>query len=208
MFNFGLKSRFITGDNPFSGVSLNREAERDRVLTDDEVGRLLGALDSIPAIHSDLRTLRDWVLLSLMTGARKANILSMRWDDVDPETGAWTISAEQMKGGKTQAIPLGELELTVLYQRRQLLKDAGIVSPWIFPGTGESGHIIDPGNAWESLRKQLGMSDLWIHDLRRSLASAMANTGANVAVVQGALAHAVLQAKDDIVSPFACFPRH
>lgn len=49
--------------------------------------------------------------------------------------------------------------------------------------------MVDPGNAWETLRKDLGMSDLWIHDLRRSLASSMANTGADVSVVRAALHH-------------------
>jgi integrase len=83
MFNFGLKTRYVRGENPFSGMSLNRENQRDRVLTDKEAGKLLTALEAIPADHSNERTLRDWVLLSLMTGARKANILSMRWDEVD-----------------------------------------------------------------------------------------------------------------------------
>lgn len=49
--------------------------------------------------------------------------------------------------------------------------------------------MVDPGNAWESLRDELGMSDLWLHDLRRSLASSMANTGADVSIVRAALNH-------------------
>ncbi|RTL43636.1 MAG: hypothetical protein EKK48_07780 [Candidatus Melainabacteria bacterium] len=49
--------------------------------------------------------------------------------------------------------------------------------------------MVDPGNAWETLREKLEMSDLWIHDLRRSLASSMANTGADVSVVRAALNH-------------------
>lgn len=189
MFNFGIRTRFIQGENPFGGISLNREAERDRVLTDVEAGKLLSALDAIPATHSDERTLRDWVLLSLMTGARKANILGMRWEEVDLGGGTWTIPAEKMKGGRVQSIPLNTLELSVLSERKQLLKKAHVVSPWVFPGTGNKGHIVDPGNAWETLRSRLGLEDLWIHDLRRSLASSMANTGADVSIVRAALNH-------------------
>lgn len=193
MFNFGLKTRFIAGDNPFTAVSLNKEAQRDRVLSDDEAGKLLAALDKIPATHSGERTLRDWVLMSLFTGARKANILSMRWDEIDLDTCTWIIPAAKMKTGQSQILPLGPLELSVLTDRRQLLKNAKIVSPWVFPGAGNSGHIVDPGNAWEKLRERLGMEDLWIHDLRRSLASSMANTGADVSIVRAALNHADLR---------------
>jgi integrase len=102
----------------------------------------------------------------------------------------WTIPAEKMKGGKMQEILLGVTEMTVLAQRRQVLKDAGMISRYVFPSDkSASGHLEDPGNAWETLRGKLGLGDVWIHDLRRSLASAMANQGANVAIVKQALAH-------------------
>lgn len=179
----------MEGENPFAGVSLNRENERDRVLTDKEAGKLLSALEAIPAIYSDERTLRDWVLLSLMTGARKANILSMRWEEVNLKATEWTIPAKKMKTGKSQIIPLGSVESTLLAERKALLKKAGVVSPWVFPGNSKLGHIVDPGNAWEALLKRLKMDDLWIHDLRRSLASSMANTGADVSIVRAALNH-------------------
>jgi len=71
MFNFGIKTHFISRtDNPFSGVSLYRENERDRVLSDEEAAKLLTALEAIPAVHNRERTLRDFILLSLLTGAR------------------------------------------------------------------------------------------------------------------------------------------
>lgn len=193
MFNFGIKTHFISRtDNPFAGVSLYRENERDRVLSDEEAAKLLTALEAIPAVHNRERTLRDFILLSLLTGARKSNVMTMRWDEVDLKNGTWSIPAEKMKTTRAQIIPLGEMEKEVLTQREQLLEEAGVVKrdcPWVFPGKGAAGHMVDPGNAWETLRKDLGMSDLWIHDLRRSLASSMANTGADVSVVRAALHH-------------------
>lgn len=193
MFNFGIKTRFISRtDNPFAGVSLYRENERDRVLSDEEAAKLLTELQSIPPSHSKERTLRDFVLLSLLTGARKSNVMSMRWDELDLKDGAWSIPAEKTKTRRAQMIPLGAIELGVLTEREQLFKDTEEIDddcPWVFPGKGASGHMVDPGNAWETLRKDLGMSDLWIHDLRRSLASSMANTGADVSIVRAALNH-------------------
>ncbi len=193
MYNFGIKTHFISRtDNPFAGVSLYRENERDRVLSDEEAAKLLNELEAIPAIHSRERTLRDFILLSLLTGARKSNVMTMRWEEVDLKNATWSIPAEKTKTLRAQIIPLGETENEVLTDRKRLLKNSAEIErdcPWVFPGKGAAGHMVDPGNAWESLRKRLGMSDLWIHDLRRSLASSMANTGADVSVVRAALNH-------------------
>lgn len=193
MFNFGIKTRFISRtDNPFAGVSLYPENERDRVLSDKEAAKLLTELESIPPTHSKERTLRDFVLLSLLTGARKSNVMSMRWDELDLKDGAWSIPAEKTKTRRAQIIPLGPIELEVLNGREQLLENTEEIDedcPWVFPGKGASGHMVDPGNAWETLREKLKMGDLWLHDLRRSLASSMANTGADVSIVRAALNH-------------------
>ncbi len=116
MFNFGIKTRFISRtDNPFAGVSLYRENERDRVLSDEEAAKLLTELEAIPAIHSRERTLRDFILLSLLTGARKSNVMTMRWDEVDLKNGTWSIPAEKTKTQRAQIIPLlraGNLNLS------------------------------------------------------------------------------------------------
>jgi Site-specific recombinase XerD len=191
MFNFGIKTRFLVRtDNPFSGITLYPEKERDRVLSDDEAGILIQAISEAPMKHGNERSLADLIMLWLFVGVRKTVMLSMEWAEIDDKSCVWTIPAEKMKGGKMQEILLGVTEMTVLAKRRQLLKDAGIISRFVFPSDkSASGHLEDPGNAWETLRKKLGLGDVWIHDLRRSLASAMANQGANVAIVKQALAH-------------------
>lgn len=192
MFNFGVKTRLLTRvDNPFAAVSLYPERERDRVLSDDEAGKLIAAISEAPYSHCQERTLADMIMLWLLTGVRKSVVLKMRWSEVDEQVWLWTIPAENMKGRKSQEILLGPAEIEILTVRKaMLIEESEIFSDFVFPSEkSASGHIEDPGNAWESLRDRLGLGDLWIHDLRRSLASAMANTGANVAVVKQALAH-------------------
>lgn len=135
--------------------------------------------------------MRDFILLSLLAGARKSNVMTMRWDVKD---GAWSIPAEKTKKRRAQIIPLGPIELEVLKGREQLLEDTGEIDddcPWVFPGKGASGNKVDPGNAWETLCEKLKMGNLWLHDLRRSLASSMANTGVRLSVLLStALIHA------------------
>jgi integrase len=192
MFNFGVKTRFLTRtDNPFAAVSLYPERERDRVLSDDEAGKLIAAISEAPYSHCQERTLADMIMLWLLTGVRKTVVLKMRWSQIDEQVWLWTIPAENMKGRKSQEILMGPAEIEILTLRKSMLmEESDFFSDFVFPSEkSSSGHIEDPGNAWESLRDRLGLGDLWIHDLRRSLASAMANTGANVAVVKQALAH-------------------
>lgn len=192
MFYFGIKTRFLMRtDNPFAGVSLYPENERDRVLSDKEAGKLLSELESIPATHSKERTLRDFVLLSLATSAPKSNVLSMRWGELDLHAGAWSIPAEKTETLRAQIIPLGPIEIGVLTERSNC---SGNWRKLMMIARGSSlGKV-----RWVTLSirvtpvsrcASLGMSDLWIHDLRRSLASTMANTGADVSVVRAALNH-------------------
>ncbi|MDX2106786.1 MAG: tyrosine-type recombinase/integrase [Candidatus Melainabacteria bacterium] len=191
MFNFGIKTRFITrADNPFSGVTLYPENQRDRVLSDAEAGRLIQAISDAPLKHCQERTIADLIMLWLLTGVRKTVMLSMEWSEVKEENWLWTIPATKMKGRKMQEILLGPAEIEILAKRKQMLTYDGKFSKYVFPSEkSASGHIEDPGNAWESLREKVGLKDLWIHDLRRSLASAMANSGASVAIVKQTLAH-------------------
>jgi len=191
MFNFGIRTRLIERtDNPFAGVSLFHENQRDRVLSDEEAGKLIQAISDVPLKHCQERTLADMIMLWLLTGVRKAVMLSMQWSEIDEGAWVWVIPAAKMKGRKTQEILLGPAEIDILTRRKKLLEAGGKLTDFVFPSDkSASGHIQDPGNAWETLRAKLEMDDVWIHDLRRSLASAMANTGASVAIVKQALAH-------------------
>lgn len=108
MYNHGIKSRFLNRtDNPFSGVSLYSENQRDRVLSDDEAGKLIQAISNAPMKHCQERTLADLILLWMLTGVRKTVMLSMEWIEIDERAWVWRIPATKMKGGKMQEMLLG-----------------------------------------------------------------------------------------------------
>ena len=67
-------------NNPVRGIKRNREKSRDRFLQSDELPRFFHAL-----AEEENQTMRDYFLLSLLTGARRANMLSMQWADVNLE---------------------------------------------------------------------------------------------------------------------------
>lgn len=182
-YNKGLTWRLIYCPNPAVGITMFEEQSRERVLHADEFERFFSALDM------EDEDFRDFVMLTLLTGARKSNVLAMSWNDVYLMRGTWTIPAEQAKNSRMQTIVLTEVEMEILQRRQDKNNLRDQPSNFVFPSTGQTGHVTDVKRSWTSFCDRAHLKDLHIHDLRRSLASWMASTGANVSVIRSALNH-------------------
>ena len=180
VFNKAIAHEIHEGANPAAGVELFPEESRDRRLTAAEIPRLMDALETEPN-----ETLRDFIYMLLYTGARKSNVLAMRWDEIDLDARIWRIP--MTKNGKPQIVPLEEPELAIL-KRRQADNNG---SEWVFPGRSDtaSGHLERPEHGWERICKRAKIADLRLHDLRRSLGSWMVDTGASLPVIGQTLHH-------------------
>ena len=64
-----------------------------------------------------------------------------------------------------------------------------MVGEWVFPSYGKTGHLVEPKKAWNRLLDRAEISDLRIHDLRRTLGSWQAATGASLPVIGKSLGH-------------------
>ena len=166
------------GGNPTNGIKKYPEEKRDRFLHGDELRLFFAALADEPN-----GTLRDYFLFSLLTGVRKGNAMAARWEQIDLSAGLWRIP--QTKSGQPVVVPLVGPVLQVLQTR--LLAANG--SPWVFSGRGKTGHIVEPKSAWKRIITRAGLVDVRPHDLRRSLGSWMAMTGAGLPVVGKMLGH-------------------
>lgn len=184
VYNKGIEWKLYVGENPARGVSEFEEHARDRVLEAHEMENFFRSLNQEP--EDDIK---DFVMLALLTGARKANVLGMRWHDVSLHHRTWRITAAQSKNSRAQTIPLTDAEMDIILRRRDANDRRDVASEFVFPGTGRTGHLVEPKKPWKRILTRAGITDLHIHDLRRSLASWMANTGANVALIQSALNH-------------------
>lgn len=120
-------------------------------------------------------------MLSILTGARKSNVTAMRWADIDFDRREWRIP--DTKNGDPLIVQLPEVAMDVLTQRR----DNG--SPWVFPSTGKSGHLESPKKGVQAILEKAGITGLRIHDLRRTLGSWQAITGASLAIIGKSLGH-------------------
>lgn len=147
-----------------------------------EVHRLCRALQE--SANPDLS---DIINLLLVTGARKNEVLQLRWSYLDPNFGFWTVP--QSKNGKPRQIQLTDSAVQLL-KKRQGLNGS---SPFVFPNpeTGRPYRCIH--HSWDRARKEAGLPDLRVHDLRHSYASALVNAGVPLYDVQHLLGHSSIR---------------
>src|SRR5262249_45619612 len=100
MLNLAVKWQ-MRADNPVKGIERNQELKRNRYLSSDELARLTAAL----AEHKDQQAANILRLL-MLTGARRGEVQSARWDQFDAEPGKWIKPAASTKQKMEHRIPL------------------------------------------------------------------------------------------------------
>ncbi len=177
IFNFAINLGFSVA-NPCIGIKKFKEKSRERFIQGDEVLRFFEALNQEPS-----EVFRDFFYICLLTGARRRNVQSMNWKDVSFNRNEWRI--EETKNGESQVIPLIPQAISILQERYE-----NRASDWVFPSSlSKTGHIEEPKKAWKRILKSAGIEDLRIHDLRRTLGSWQAATGANSYIIGKSLGH-------------------
>lgn len=180
-YNKAIKWGMYSGANPCYSVTMYPLETRDRYLSaKSEIDRFLASLAKMRS-----STFRNFVLTSLFTAARVSNVMAMRWEELDLELGYWRIP--DTKSGKPVLVPLLKEALEAIEGQR------GKHKTWVFPGRGKTGHIVNPARAWKRLIDKAEISNLRMHDLRRTMGSWQANTGASLPVIQKTLGHSSLR---------------
>ena len=171
-------------DNLAGEVKWFEQPLRRRRLSDEEAARFRKALEGFEEAW------RDFFTLSLLTGMRRQSVVAMRWADVDLDRERWIVPAKWSKHGDEMVIPLTREAVTLLAE----MKKRRGTSPWVFPSEkSKSGHIEEPRKARERLLKTAGIENLWLHDLRRTFGSRLAENQASLPVIAAAMGHKSLQ---------------
>lgn len=162
--------------NPAEGIEKFKEESRERFLAPHELPAFFDALSK------EKPDSRDLFMVLLLTGARKSNVFSMRWQDLNLKDGVWNIP--ETKTGPNQRVALSSEAVRILENRQARIK-----TDYVFPAGTESGHVADVKRAWKRILENAGLEKLRIHDLRRSLGSWQAATGANLSIISKSLGH-------------------
>lgn len=174
--------------NPCSEIKKYKPEIRTTFLKSEELKSFFIALE-----HPETpEYLKDYLLLSLYTGARKSNVLAMRWEQIDLNLKLWMISATETKNTEPMVVPLLDQAIEVLKRRKKIA-----TSVYVFPTPRQSktGHLVEPKKAWKSLLKRAKLPETYrLHDLRRTMGSWQAITGSSTKIIGASLGHKSEQA--------------
>lgn len=190
--------------NPCAGVERYKEKKRERYLSEVELGRVgmaLATLESAWHAREERHRMRQpkpkepekcldpslvaAFRLFLLTGARREEIASLRWDEIDFPAGR-AMKKRKARGPEPQPIRLPPAAV-------QILKGLPQDDAFVFPGrTGNaSGHIHPDSvtHAWIRSRGMADLADVRLHDLRHSFASVAVAGGNSLPIIGALLGH-------------------
>lgn len=155
---------------------------RDRVLSKDELARLLKALPGT-SLAAETKAIIE---LLLLTGQRVGEVCGMVRGEIDLAGRLWTLPGARTKNGLTHVVPLSDPALAIV--ERYMAKADDRPNAPLFSIIGEP---LEPRSISQATRKHLQLFDeRWTpHDLRRSAATHMAETGILPHVIEAALNH-------------------
>jgi integrase len=177
MFNLARDWGLYAGENPATRIQMFKEESRDRFVQPEELPRLLQAIaeEADPAVRAVLLT-------ALLTGARRTEVLTMRWNDVSLTRAEWRIP--HTKAGRPHLLPVPHALVSTL---RSLPRVEG--NPYVFVGQNGVGHLHDMKRAWDRIRVEAGIRDVRFHDLRRTVGSWLAGSGESLHLIGKVLNH-------------------
>lgn len=180
-----LMQQGIVEANPVIGTGRNVEKARDRVLTDRELAAIWNACQA-----DDFGNITR---LLILTGQRREEVAGMQRAELDLPARKWTLPGERTKNGRPNEIALSDLALILVKQAigREGREDRAAIFGDRNEGDGFSGF----SKAKAALEKRIEQKTKsapapWrLHDLRRTVATRMAELGVPPHIVEAVLNH-------------------
>jgi integrase len=178
MLNKSIEWR-MASENPARSLKLFRKTQkRERFLSHGEMGQLLTNLP----FHQ-----RPLIQFALLTGLRRANLLNLRWEQVDLDNGNLLIPAEETKSKRDLKLPLAP-EAEELWRNQTRHPESDFV---FCKANGEPYKYIYKG--FREAIKKAGIKDCTLHTLRHTMGSHLVMAGVDLATVKELLGHRDIQ---------------
>jgi integrase len=158
------------------------KANRDRVLSREELVRLL------PALRADASAYAGAMRLILFTAARRGEVDAARWRDIDFRAGTWTMPTS--KNGTRHVVPLPRQAIALL---RSLAPEDADPESLVFKTRGKSLHAWDGATA--RLQAASDTAGWHRHDLRRTAATMLGELGVMPPVIEACLNHTAIHSR-------------
>lgn len=173
--------------NPCQGVQKYSRPKRVRFFSTTEIAALLNAIDALEAEgRADPRHC-DAIRLLMLTGARKTEILGLRWTEVSFDRRLILLPSIRSKNSEIRTIYLPNPAVDIL--ERQVRS-----SEFVFPCTrSATGRIVGVPETWRRVVKTAGLENARLHDLRHNLASTAVGMNISLQITGVLLGHKSIQ---------------
>ena len=149
----------LVKDNPVTVLtktkSWYRVERRQTIIKPHELSAWFAAVNNLNG-----RQVKDYLTLLLFTGLRRQEAMKLRWDQVNLK--AKTLTVIDTKNRNPLTLPFGTFILKLLKDRKSKATD----SPFVFPGSGKTGHLVESKYQTAQVTKESGIK-FCLHDLRR-----------------------------------------
>lgn len=173
-------ARKLRTDNPVRGVKRYADKKGETFLSASQLAKLGAALTALEGDGANPAAIAIIRLLAF-TGARKSEITSLRWQEVDLGRGYLRLG-DSKTGAKV--IPIGVPAIEVL-AAVPIIDGNGLV----FPASSGGSHFQGTEKVWRLVRVAAGFPALRLHDLRHSFASVGLARGDALQVIGAILGH-------------------
>lgn len=179
MLSFAVEKGLLD-TNPVLGVRKPKPVSKERFLNAEELARLGAALSDSETEGENLYAVAA-IRLLLFTGARKSEILTLKWEFVDLQNN-WLRLPDSKTGAKV--VPLGA-------PAKQILENLPRIdgADYVFPSVKDDGPLVGLQKIWEGIRAKAKLDDVRLHDLRHSFASMAVMGGNSLYIVGKILGH-------------------
>lgn len=177
LFSWAMQMGYVEQNPVIGAVQPEGSKGRERVLSDAE----LAALWRLSGDDEYGRIIR----LLILTGARRSEIGGLRFSELDAGSGKWTLPGERSKNHHSHTLPLPAVAWNIInavprpVHRDQLF---GVSADEGFTDWGKGKLALDD--------RLLGKIEPWVvHDIRRTVATRMADLGVQPHIIEAVLNH-------------------
>ncbi|MFZ5975238.1 MAG: tyrosine-type recombinase/integrase [Bacillota bacterium] len=178
VYNYARKQRIVMEKPEGLAVPTGAPVGERKILQPDDL-KVLFAQDTITD-HKRIKKcffIHAWRFI-VLTGLRRGEACGLKNQDIEGNVlfirRSINSDNEETSGKNNNArryIVLPNHALGVIEAQKQMLKEHGIISPWVFPD--EYGDVLDPNHLfrkWKTYRKQYGIA-CTLHEMRHTLIS-------------------------------------
>ncbi len=171
--------------NPCRHVEKYKERKRERYLSAQELARLGEILAQTERTKTERPSAIAAIRLLIFTGCRRGEILTLRWEHVDFENVCLRLP-DSKTGARTIHLNAPALAVLSSIERQD-------DNPYVIAGAKPGTHLVNLKKPWQRIRKQAGLVDVRLHDLRHSFASVAVGLGEGLPMIGKLIGHTQAQ---------------